>query len=543
MGNTTLTNGNVRQNILCLSLGLALGFSPSIAHAQKKNNVRNSYLSETDKNLTVHSIGVLPSSDNVNGLYSRNVENKLASTITDSHRFTLAEIKEVDPRLTLDDYEAQPALVRTLGQKNSSDAFVIAKIIKSEKNMNITLDLFLASDGLLLATEKIENDPRFQLSDLDRKIGDLYDKSINKLPYKGLILSRQNQRVTIDIGLLDGVKADTVLTVEQIISVKRHPKFNFILTSEKEIIGKIKIVKAEQKLSFAIILNEKESGVITKDSKVSGIDFVSYAETDLNGNVPGGAPFSKQDQTSFGKNPHEWRPDKQPSLGFVGIGLGLGSINYSTSLQTSGSFTGQNAFYPQLQFRGELWLTQNWYLGSEIREGLFSMGNPLPGSNPGTLTANDAIYDLHVGYKFLLQDDFWGPQLKVSMGFYKYSLFVDSSTPLAFTSTSYNGLNLAIGGMVPLDPEKIYVLEAQFTTALFPSLQETPLTSGAASSVTITTLGIGGSYKLTNNFKVHAMLDFDFYSATFTGVGTRGDSGQSSSQTLFTLLGGLDYYF
>ncbi len=382
------------------------------------------------------------------------------------------------------------------------------------------------------------------MADVNKRIRELYEGAVGKLPYKARVLSRQNQRVTLDIGSSDGIKPDSIVTVDHIIAIKRHPKFNFILSTEKEIVGKIKILKAEPKLSFGIIVQEKDRGVISVDSKVSGIDYINYPETDLNGQ-PSSTPgvFPKQDQASFGKNPREWKPDKQPSLGLVGLALGLGSTHYSLTLQNAGSITGDNGLYPQIQFRGELWITQNWFLGSQIRQGIYSMGNTLTSSTPGTLNANSGVYDLHFGYNFLLQDDFWGPQLRVSLGFYKYSLFVDATTPLGLTSTSYSGFNLGIGGQVPLDQDKIYNLEAKLTLALLPTLNETPASSAANSSPSITTLLIGGSYKLTNNFKARAAFDFDFYSATFTGTGTRSDTGQNTSQTLFTLLGGLDYYF
>ncbi len=520
-----------------ISIAISVTFAQALP-AFAKDEIRNSYLSETDKNLTVRTVAILPSSDNVNGLYSRYAESKVAALVSEGHRFALTEVKEADPRLTVDDYEKQPEVIRTLSQKNNVDAFIVTKIVKNPKNLSIQLDLFLGSDGLVFASEQIDNDPKFQLTDVEKKIADLYSRAVNKLPYKGLILSRQNQRVTLDIGSSDGIKNDSVLTVEQVISIKRHPKYNFMLSSEKEIIGKIKIVKAEPKLSFGIILQEKEKGVITKNSKVSGLDFVQYPDSSLQG--PAGPP---QDVVSFGKNPREWKLDKEPSLGYAGMGIGLGNFQYASTLQQSGSITGSNSLYPQIDFHGEIWITRNWYVGGKIRYGVFSIGNALSGSTPGNLSANNGHFDLHAGYKFLLQDEFWGPQIIINMGFSKYSLFVDASTPLAYTSTSYSGLYLGIGGLVPIDEERIWYFEASLSRHLFPIMTETPLSSGASSDNTITVLSIGASRKLNTAFRIHGSFDFESYSSTFSGGGSRGDTGSNSSQTLITLVGGLDYYF
>ena len=109
---------------------------------------------------------------------------------------------------------------------------------------------------------------------------------VKKIPYAGLILSRQGNRVTMDIGTRDGVHDNTVVSVEQIILLKRHPKFHFILASEKEVLGKIRIVKSDETLSFGTVLSEKEPGVITTDSKITGLDFVNYASE----------PFDSQNQ-------------------------------------------------------------------------------------------------------------------------------------------------------------------------------------------------------------------------------------------------------
>ncbi|MBK9293475.1 MAG: hypothetical protein IPM57_03385 [Oligoflexia bacterium] len=512
------------------SLFITLAFFSSFALAQ------SSFISETDKNLTIKNVGVLPCSDNVKGLYSRHIENKLGSLVTEGHRFNLNDIKDVDPRLTTDEYSENSSIVKSIGRKNNVDALLISKVLKNEKALIIKLDLYLTSDGLLYASEEVNAGANFELKDVESKLSELYVKVVNKIPYKGLVLSRQAQRLTIDLGSLDGMKENEILTVEQVLTLKRHPKFNFVLGQEKEIIGKIKIIKSEPKLSFAVIVHEKEKGVITKNAKVSGADFISYSNEEPDLEVP-------KDKVSFGKNPKEWAPDKMPTLGLVGLAIGIGSSRYAMSLATAGSFSGSVSIYPQLDAHAEIWITRNWYVGAMIQQGVYSMGNPLDGSVPNTVNATTGHYDLHVGYKFLLQDDFWGPQIVADLGFSRYTLFIDASSPLAFTSTSYSGLYLGLGGSVPVDSDKIWTVDAKLQKVLFPIMTETPASSGAASDNSITVLGIGGSYKLTNQFKIKGMFDFEFYSSTFSGTGTRLDAGQNASQTLITLRGGLDYYF
>jgi len=72
-----------------------------------------------------------------------------------------------------------------------------------------------------------------------------------------------------------------------------------------------------------------------------------------------------------------------------------------------------------------------------------SISNP---SSGGSLGAHNGYYRLHAGYKFLLEDDFFGPQLDAHLGFGNYSWFVDTSNPTTFTSLSYSGLYIGLAG-------------------------------------------------------------------------------------------------
>jgi hypothetical protein len=525
------------------------------AFAASSNAGKNTYVSQADKLLTVHKLGVLPVTDNVNGLYSRYVENKLTGLIKSGHRFSLVEIKDADARPTLDDYESNQELIKRLGTKYGVDGLLGARVSKQSGGVDMTVDLFLTADGKLIAQEQITGDPRFEVTDLENKTADLYGKVINKLPYKGLVLSRQGNRVTIDVGAKDGIREGTIVTVEQIIAIKRHPKFHFLLSSEREIMGKIKIAKVDETLSFGVVLQEKDKGVIGLDSKVTGLDFVTYAEPAANGVLPPAGPEPLNDPVSFGKNPREWKPPEQPGYGKIGFTLGLGSFRDSITLldvpsNTQSSYSDNVTVYPQLKLSSEIWLTPHWYLGAGIQQGVLSVTNPQSGSSPTKLGANTAHYNLQLGYKFLLQqEDFWGPQINFHMGFAKYSLSVDASTPLTFTSMSYSGLVGGIGGSIPINVERTYYLNVNLDRYLFPSLSETPASSGGTSDNSVTFFSFGGSRKLTPQFWIVAQLDFEFYFTTFGGTGTRQNGtggavmGLNSSQTLITLNGGIEYLF
>ena len=497
----------------------------------------NVYVSETDRLLTIHKIGVLPGTDNVNGLYARYVEDKLGNLVKNAHRFDLGTIKDLDPRTTLDDYESDPALVKKIGTTNNVEALLGVHVNKLKTGVEIIVDLFLSGDGNLFAQETFTTENRFGVAEVENKTGDLFAALVKKLPYSGLILSRQGNRVTMDLGTRDGVHDNMIVSIEQVILLKRHPKFHFILASEKELLGKIRIVKADETLSFGTVLSEKDAGVIATDSKVTGLDFVNYADPSSPGQLqPGPGGDMAQQSISFGKHPQEWLPPKLPTLGKIGIGLGLGSDQDSMNL-ASGNLNAGAGLYPQLDVSGEIWLTPNWYAAAEIGQGVMSVSNP-GGSGPSSLGANNGHYDFHGGYRFLLQDDFFGPLIDVRGGLNKFSFSVDPSSPM--TSINYSGFYIGLGGSAPVTVARDWYIDADLDLFILPSSSETAGTAGTSgntANANITKFNIGTSHKLTNQFWIQGHIFFERYSTTYS------DTGNSSQQQLITLLTGVEYMF
>jgi hypothetical protein len=506
---------------------------------------RNSYISNVDKSLTIHRVGILPPTDNVNGLYSRYVEAKLQEKTKKSHRFDVRDLKDIDGHLTLEDYEDDAGLIKKSGSFNKVDAFFSARVNKTKENLTLIMDLFLSSDGKLFTQEQIELPENTGTDELGKKAGELYDKLLEKIPYRGMILSREGNRVTIDLGTQDGIKENTTATVVEIIGLKRHPKFNFVISSEKVILGKIRIIKTDETLSFGLIIQEQERGVIAVDSKLTGVDFVSYPDS------MGGMAEVAGDPVSFGKNPKEWTPKKKPGLGKVGLELGAGTLHNAVSTVNEGSLSTEVAIYPQINLTGELWLTPTWFVAARIEEGVTALSNPLSGSSPGSLAATNSHYALHGGYKFFLEDDSFGPEIDTFLGMGDYSFFVDTSTPTAYTSLSYYGVYIGVKGSLPLTRERDWYVNATMNYYFSPGLTETPVTSGTSSNNSITEFTIGGSHRMTDQLWLTGKLDFEFYGTNFSGQGTRisstnptvFDTGLNSSQSLFTLLIGMEYVF
>lgn len=504
-----------------------------------------SYVSQTDQDLTIRRVAVLPVTDNTDGIYARPSENQLIQQIRESHRWDYVDAGLSGQIPTLIELEESPAQLQKLLAKVEADAAIGAALSKGPNGLSLRVDLFLKKDGKVLVQEVVRDLPRFELAEVRSQITQIYKRIVAKIPYDGLILSRQQNRVTINLGKSDGLQKDQVVTAVQILGVTRHPKFNFIISTEKEILGRIKILKVDETLSFGSIISEKERGAIQRLAKIAGVSQVNYGDpanlTDPSVNDLANRPDSP---VSFGKTPREWLPTQPPSFGAVGAKLGFGSYSSSAAV-SSGSLEAKSMFYPRLALYGEMWLTSEWMIRADVAQGIINTDNPRAGSKPSELNHLMNRYSMEVGYNFLLRDDFFGPKLNLSAGFMTYRMFVDDSTPTGLTTANYSGMLLGLGGSFPITDDKIWYAGGRLNLFVFTSLNESPKTSGDSSKNSINDFSLFVERKIAENMRLTGSLDFSLYSSSFSGQGTRdnGETASSLSQRHTILSGGLVYMF
>ena len=283
----------------------------SVSHAYAQTYEQSArYVSPVDESLTIRSISLLPITDNVEGIYARHIADQLTTLMRGSHRWNFIETPEDTNFPSITSLEESPPDFQKATFKLKADSFMTAVASRGPAGLSVRLDLFLKSDGRLLAQQTLRDYKRFEISDLKSQIRRMYGKLLTDIPYDGLILSRQQNRVTINLGKADGIKSDQLITAVQIISVQRHPKFGFLISSDKEILGRIKITQVDETLSFGTIISEKERGAIQKLAKISGVVPIQYPDLELvdeNGNALLNQPDAA---VAFGDHPLDvWSPE------------------------------------------------------------------------------------------------------------------------------------------------------------------------------------------------------------------------------------------
>jgi hypothetical protein len=493
-------------------------------------------VSQIDQQLTIRSISLYPILDNVEGIYSKSVEAELKDFLSRKHQFNFRDLTAAgSTEMPLLDLRENPAAIQSILKSNESESLLIVQLNKGPKGMTITSDLYLALDGMIVASQTVKDINRFELAEIKEQAKEIVQRTLKSIPYDGLILSRNDQKVTINMGRRDGLKANQTVNAVLLLGVQRHPKFNFVVSVEKEVIGKIKLFKVDDTLSFGHITFEKERGAIQRFTKIGGLDNVTYPDPESLEVVTGNTTDNK-----------EWVPVNPPSFGQVGMRLGLGSYSNSITLNSGiGGIEGKTMPYPSFTVLGELWLNPNWIVRGSIREALASYKNPRANSTPTNLTSSNSTYTLQAGYNFLLHGDFWGPRFSVLAGYYQYNSLVTSSNPTAFTTMRYGGFNLSFEGVIPLDKDRIWALGANYFFVYNPELTESPELSGKEPENSVTSFSLFGRKKIGENLHAVVSLDFEMYSSRWVLSGTRSDgaSASSAAQTVQSISGGINYLF
>jgi hypothetical protein len=527
--------------------------SPAQITELPKQQLAAAYTSAIDQRLTIRKVTVLPATDNTDGIYARPIESLVVELVKSSHRWEFTDSKINSLAATPLELEESSQAVRTALGASEADAAILPVITRGPTGLAIRLSLFMKVDGKMLAQEITKDHSRFELADVKGVVASMYRRLIRTIPYEGLVLSRQGTRVTLNLGKADGVKVDQSVSVIQVISENRHPKFGLLISTEKEILGQIRILKVDDTLSFGVITSEKERGAIQKLAKIAGVNAVEYGSADFGtGSLSSGSEnnegINSESDLAFGKKAKEWLPIKQPAFGLVGIKAALGTYAASTNLNSVGSLDGKSDFFPMLSINAELWLNPQWSILAEVTQGILSLSNPRGGSAPSTLNHAMSKYSMSVGYNFLIRDQFFGPKFQLRSGINFYRMFVDDSTPESFTTVNFNGYLLGLGLYFPMsDFSEIdlskWAVGGEFIMTLFSKLSESPVTSGSSASNTINEFNLFLERQIAINVKARLVLDFALYSSNLSGSGTRAESATSLSQRYTSLGGGIIYQF
>lgn len=484
------------------------------------------YLSATDESLKIQSVAVASVLDNVSGIYSKSLTEKLVEQINSDKQWTVRLLSQSQDS---DFYEPVAAL--KIMNDNEVDSIMSARVLRGPNGINLRINLYTKPNGELLIQETKNITKTDSLDDIQKEFLSLYQLVLTRLPFDGQILSRRGLDVTIDIGNLKGVRAGQTLEVLQVLKIDRHPKHRFIISSDKTITGKILVSKVEPTLSFGRITFEKERGVVGVGSKVITNRSVIY---------PSGSALP-QDPT-FGENPKEWRDQTLPQFGRLSILAGIGQYNQSANLENLDDVSASSNVSPTLKIEGELWIDPEWFLSVALMQSALTLSNPIDGDSPSNLNTTLSSYTISGGYNWLLDEDFYGPKIQFSAGLHQWTSDPARSTQVAFTRMQFGGMYLGFDGSFVVEPQSPWSFGAHFKFYLTESVSDTPK-SGTSSNETIQDFGVYARVKKSARLSYIGRLNFENYSSSFSGASSRPNAARKISHRNQLILLGIEYGF
>lgn len=498
------------------------------------------YQSAIDQTLNLRKIAVVPMEDNVKHIYASPLTESLLSELKQDRRFEV--LAGPAPRFAPEEFEGNPKSVATYLSSVKADALITSRLIKGARGLSLRLTLIAGSENLPMAQEILEDYPGFETEDVKRQLSQLLAKLLSRLPYQALVTSRQGQVVTLNAGSRHGLRLNDEIFVVLITGIERHPKFKFITKVDREIMGKVRLEKVDDSVSFGSLVSERSANLVQAGFKATWSEPVSYPRagiTEGGGLVPGigdrpDAPLA------YGNAPREWTTGQDASFGKVALLAGIAQTNLSTTLSTGDSASGANNFSPLVRIDAQMWLDPRWQFDLIIEQMATKIPNELANSSPSNLNLQMQELSLLLGYNFLVEpEDFWGPKFELMGGFSKTTLFVDDSTPRAHTSKEYGGFAFGLGGSFPLVAENNsrWLLGGKFLYYWQPTISETPVSSGSASNQ-ITHFNLFAEYGISTKMAFRTDVNFKQVSSSFSG-----GPANSASANMVNLMAGAAFYF
>jgi hypothetical protein len=187
-------------------------------------------------------------------------------------------------------------------------------------------------------------------------------------------------------------------------------------------------------------------------------------------------------------------------------------------------------------------VTQEWTFHARLKTALVPIDNPKSSSTPTELNQTMKYYEAGVGYTFRFGASLHSPNVEPYLGLYYYNLDTDDSNPRVYTDLTFSGMKFGVRGSSPVGDGGLFGVGGDFSLAWKPGVREAPEPSGDSVSGNVVQFGIFGYRRVGERLKYQAALDFEMYSASFSGA-SGPNPATSASHRHTTLSGGLIYMF
>lgn len=394
-------------------------------------------------------------------------------------------------RENLPQYLKSKEVLATVADKLKVGSLVLVTLKNEINGVEAEMNVWGENGEDLYFSEKtmINSDDVESIAQTVKNWLDLYAKTI---PYDAKINGILGDQITLDVGKGYPIQEGQKFLVKRPLQKKKHPLLKKIVDWDTEVLAEGRVFNISDNQALGMVK------VYKTEKKLAAGDWVRLEE------------FKPEDSTKF-----EEKKDEE-ELGTLGI-LSLSLFGSSSSIDTQ-TPTGSNRMSGNLfgiDFRVEGWITRQYFAALEIERSLGSLKESSGNPDKSNVNANNGVFKLTGGYKYLPIGFFYGPQIDIYTGYVNYSQDIDLSETDGFGKNTISGIVLGTAANIPINREYRFFAQGEFLP--FPSWSEDDKIYGSAKSVTAMELELGVKYQWTPRMTVDGSLETVSRKAKFSG--------------------------
>jgi len=186
------------------------------------------------------------------------VADRLITALEKDGRFEIVEPRMIEKALreqqfVLDKKEHR-VIVTDLAKLLGAKVVISGFVMKYQDIVEVEVRVINVDNASIIAAESAKTTAA---APLERLADQLVEKILNFFPFKGIVVLRKGDSITIDLGRCDGVKSGMHFAVFKEHKVIRHPETKLIVDYDRIQTGIFEIEDVKDKISIARILVEK----------------------------------------------------------------------------------------------------------------------------------------------------------------------------------------------------------------------------------------------------------------------------------------------
>jgi len=201
------------------------------------------------------------------------IADQLIAALEEDGRFEIVEPGVIEKalreqQLVLDKKEHR-LIITDLAKLLGAKVLISGFVMKYQGIIEVDARIINVENASIIAAENAKSTAA---APLERLTDQLVEKIINFFPFKGIVVFRKGNIITIDLGRCDGVKSGMHFAVFKEHKVIRHPETKLVIDYDRIQTGIFEIENVKDKISTVSISVEKFPGAITRGQVIESAE-------------------------------------------------------------------------------------------------------------------------------------------------------------------------------------------------------------------------------------------------------------------------------